>query len=41
MLQGLLQRPRALRAFNWSMAVLLVLSLVPGWWELLANARQS
>lgn len=30
-----LDRPKLLRAFNWTMAGLLVLSLVPGWWDLL------
>lgn len=41
MLQRVLQRPRALRAFNWSMAALLVLSLVPGWSELLTSNPQT
>ncbi|SRR5690606_23201785 len=40
LLQRLLDRPKALRAFNWSMAVLLVLSLVPGWQDLFAGAGQ-
>lgn len=37
LLQRWLAQPRALRAFNWSMAGLLVASLVPGWWDLLAT----
>jgi len=41
LLQHLLDRPKALRAFNWSMAALLVLSLVPGWQELFAAIRQA
>jgi len=36
MLRRFLDRPRLLRAFNWSMAALLVLSLLPGWWDMLA-----
>lgn len=39
LLQRILHRQRTLRAFNWSMAVLLVLSLIPGWQELFANVR--
>lgn len=35
MLQGVLAKPGALRAFNWSMAALLVASLIPGWWSML------
>lgn len=38
MLRQFLDRPRLLRAFNWTMAGLLVLSLVPGWWDVLAPA---
>lgn len=38
MLQGVLARPGALRIFNWSMAALLVASLVPGWWDQLVAA---
>lgn len=41
LLQRILDHPRALRAFNWSMAGLLVLSLVPGWQDLLANVREA
>ncbi len=41
LLQHLLDRPKALRAFNWSMAALLVLSLVPGWQELFAAIRHA
>ena len=32
-----LDRPQLLRAFNWTMAGLLIASLVPGWWDLLAS----
>ena len=39
MLQTVLRNPKSLRAFNWSMAALLVLSLVPGWWDLLTDGR--
>lgn len=40
-LQRFLHRSGALRAFNWSMAVLLVLSLIPGWWDLLSSNIQT
>jgi threonine/homoserine/homoserine lactone efflux protein len=33
MLKGVFRNPRALRAFNYSMASLLVLSIVPGLWD--------
>jgi hypothetical protein len=36
MLKGLLRDPRALRGFNISMAVLLVISILPGLRELVA-----
>jgi len=39
MLRRFLDRPEILGAFNWTMASLLVLSLLPGWWELLALGR--
>lgn len=38
-LQRFLRRPGALRAFNWSMAALLVASLVPGWWDVMIAWR--
>jgi threonine/homoserine/homoserine lactone efflux protein len=41
MLRRFLDRPKLLRAFNGSMAALLVLSLVPGWWDLLAPAART
>lgn len=41
MLQRILHRPVLLRVFNWTMAGLLVLSLVPGWLDVLGNGRQS
>lgn len=37
LLRRFLDRPKLLRTFNRSMAGLLVLSLVPGWWDLLAR----
>jgi threonine/homoserine/homoserine lactone efflux protein len=41
MLRRFLDRPKLLRAFNGSMAALLVLSLVPGWWDLLAPSIEA
>jgi len=38
-LQRILDRQRTLRTFNWTMAALLVLSLVPGWQDLLSDVR--
>lgn len=37
MLQGILHKPRSLQLFNWTMAAVLVLSILPGWWEVLTG----
>lgn len=37
MLQTVLRKPRALQVFNLTMAAVLVLSILPGWWSLLTD----